>query len=99
MDLIEGIEMIKLLFLMLLLFSQSVMSDCVCRCVNGEVTPLCSNTLDLKPICSPQICPIVPPSIQPITPPTIPPIGTTGCQNQQVFNPYTHQYEWKLICR
>ncbi len=89
----------KLFIFILLIFSQSISANCVCRCVNGEVVPLCSSSIDLKPICSPQICPLVPPSIQPITPPTIPPIGTKNCVNKQVLNPYTNSYEWKLICQ
>ena len=52
-------------------------ANCVCRCVNGSVQALCSSSIDLPPICAPQICPITPPSIAPIQAPSIPPIGTT----------------------
>lgn len=72
---------------------------CVCRCVNGSVQVLCSNSIDLPPICAPQICPITPPSIAPIQTPTIPPIGTTQCRQAQVFNPRTGQHEWREVCR
>ena len=88
----------KFFILLLLTISQNVMADCVCSCINGKVTPICSNAIDLTPICAPQVCPIAPPSIQPIDPPTVPPIGTKSCTNMQVFNAYTKQYEWKLIC-
>ena len=71
---------------------------CVCRCVNGEVVPICDNPLDIPPICPPAICPPPPPSIRPIEPPTIPPIGTSNCRHEQVLNPHTGRYEWKLIC-
>jgi hypothetical protein len=88
-----------LLFSFLFLISTNSFGNCVCRCVNGEMTPLCSNSLDLPPICPPTICPIVPPSIQPISPLYIPPIGTSQCQNKQILNQRTGQYEWRLICQ
>jgi hypothetical protein len=72
---------------------------CSCHCVNGQVQALCTSPMDIQPICSPTICPIVPPSIRPIETPRLPPIGTTQCSNQQVYNPYTRQYEWKQLCR
>jgi hypothetical protein len=56
-------------------FASDAFAGCVCRCVNGSVQAICSSTLDIQPICAPQICPIVPPSIAPIQTPTIPPIG------------------------
>jgi hypothetical protein len=74
-------------------------AECVCRCVSGEVRALCSSTLDLQPICPPQICPIVPPSIAPIQAPTLPPLGAKGCRQMQVLNPRTGQYEWQMICK
>jgi hypothetical protein len=77
----------------------NVSASCVCRCVNGQMVPLCSSTIEIPPICPPTICGIVPPSIQPIPRPMIPPIGTTSCAPQQVMNPYTRQYEWRTICR
>lgn len=82
-----------------MIFSQIAWGNCVCRCVNGEVVPICSNSMDMPPMCNMQMCPITPPSIKPIDPITMPPMGTTGCTNKQVLNPYTHQYEWKLICQ
>jgi len=91
----------KKLFLLALLgfsFSGAANAGCVCRCVNGEVRPLCSSSMDLPPICSPSICPITPPSIAPITAPSLPPLGTTNCTQQQVLNPRTNQYEWKKVC-
>lgn len=72
---------------------------CVCRCVNGEVRALCSSSLDLEPICSPELCPLVPPSIEPLRAPTLPPLGTDNCSQKQVLNPITAQYEWRTVCR
>lgn len=72
---------------------------CVCRCVNGDVQPICTSATDLPPICSPRVCPITPPSIAPIGPVVVPPVGTSSCRNEQVLNPITGRYEWKLVCR
>lgn len=88
-----------LLLAPLLLLSPVAEAACVCRCVNGEVKPICEKAIDLPPICSPTICPIVPPRIEPIQRPQIPPIGTKECRQQQVLNPYTRQYEWKTVCQ
>lgn len=74
-------------------------ASCVCKCVNGEVEPICSSSTELPPICSPRVCPITPPSVVPINPPTIPPIGTSNCGMEQVYNDSSYRYEWKQICR
>ena len=76
-----------------------VKADCVCTCVNGEVTALCSSSLDIAPICAPRICPLTPPSIAPIQSPKISPLGTTSCRQMQVLNAYTLRYEWKRVCQ
>jgi hypothetical protein len=73
-------------------------ASCVCRCVDGEVQPLCDSSIDLPPICTPTICSIVPPSIAPIQPSGIPPLGTSSCTSRQVLNPATNRYEWRSIC-
>ena len=62
------------------------LATCVCRCVDGEMVPICTSSIDLPPICPPTICPLVPPSIQPIQPPVVPPIGTTRCEQKQVWS-------------
>lgn len=83
----------------LLILNLDANASCVCRCVNGEMKPICQSSLDLPPICPPSICPLTPPSIAPLQPPTIPPLGTRNCTQQQVFNPLSGKYEWKTICR
>ena len=73
-------------------------ASCVCRCVDGEMTPICTSSIDIRPLCPPTICPLVPPSIQPIQPPVIPPIGTTRCEQKQVWSEAQHRYVWREIC-
>lgn len=86
------------LAIFVLLFSSAAFADCICQCVNGEVQSICSSSIDLPPICAPRVCPIVPPAVHPIDPPVIPPIGTNKCESKQVWNQYTEQHEWRLIC-
>lgn len=91
---------IRLAFgLALIAASQWASAACVCRCVNGEVKTLCESSIDLPPICAPQVCAIVPPSVAPIPAPRLPPIGTSACREVQVLNPATGQYEWKTVCK
>lgn len=73
-------------------------ASCVCRCVDGENVPVCTNALDIPPICPPKVCPLVPPSIQPIQPPVIPPIGTTRCEQKQVWSEVKQRYVWREVC-
>ena len=77
----------------------SAQAGCVCRCVNGVVQPICTNALDITPICAPTVCPITPPSITPIPAPRVPPIGTSSCRMAQVYNQRTTQYEWRELCQ
>ena len=81
-----------------LLASSNAVAVCQCVCVNGEMQALCTNSLDIEPICPPAICPIAPAAIQPIQPLTLPPLGTSECEQEQVYNAYTGQYEWKTVC-
>ena len=74
------------------------LASCVCRCVDGEVVPICTSSLEIPPICPPRICPIVPPAIPPIQPPVIPPVGTTRCEQRQVWSETRQQYVWREIC-
>jgi hypothetical protein len=72
---------------------------CICRCVDGEMQPLCETTLEIPPACPPAICNIPPPAVRPIPAPAVPPIGTGECLPRQVQNPVTGTYEWRTLCR
>jgi hypothetical protein len=67
------------------ILSTNAYATCICRCVGGEMQPICSNAIEIRPICPPTICQIVPPSIPPIAAPVVPPVGTTTCGPQQVL--------------
>lgn len=72
---------------------------CECKCVNGEMQPLCERASDMPPVCPQRACPIVRPSTGPT--PSLqpaPPFGTTECSPAQVYNPRTGKYEWKPVC-
>ena len=83
----------------LVLASHAAHAACSCRCVNGSPQALCSNALEIRPICAPQVCAIAPPSVAPIQRPTLPPVGTSTCTQKQVLNPFSNRYEWKTVCR
>lgn len=91
-------EKLTLLLFTILLVSNAANATCVCSCVNGQNIPICSNSIDIRPLCPLKMCPIVPPSIAPINIPRIPPIGTSQCKQAQVYNNYTGKYEWKQLC-
>jgi hypothetical protein len=76
----------------------SAEASCVCRCVDGQMQPLCSSSIDLPPICPMTNCALPPPSIAPIQPAQLPPLGTSQCSQRQVLNPATRRYEWRSIC-
>ena len=71
---------------------------CRCVCMDGQVQAVCSNSLEIQPICAPRICPIETPSIAPIQTPRVPPIGTNRCVQKNVYNDSTGRYEWKEVC-
>jgi hypothetical protein len=73
-------------------------ADCYCACVNGIARPLCSNSLDIPPLCGAQLCPLPPPSIAPIPTPQVPPIGTSRCVPQQVYDYAIRRYVWREVC-
>ena len=87
-----------LVLMLALIAAAPARADCVCRCVDGQMQPLCSNSIDIPPVCMPTVCGIVPPSIAPIDMPKIPPIGTSQCSQRQVQNPATGRYEWRRVC-
>ena len=71
---------------------------CTCQCVNGEMQPLCSSSIDLVPICPPTICPLAMPSIAPLAPLTLPPLGTTSCRMAQVCDAFGN-CRWQQVCQ
>lgn len=71
---------------------------CTCQCVNGSMQPLCDSAIGIPPICPQVVCPIGMPGIAPIQSPVIPPIGTSGCRQAQVCDPYGN-CRFQSVCR
>ncbi len=78
-----------------------VEAACSCQCVDGANRPVCTSPLDINV----QICPTgtckpttgVPhPSV---SHPSLDPVGASSCQQQQVLNTRTQQYEQQRLCR
>jgi hypothetical protein len=90
---------LSIVLLMCLFTSGIAWAECSCVCMNGENQPLCTNTLEIAPICPPVICPIENLSIAPIASPDVPPVGTQECKMEQVYNEHSQQYEWIQVCR
>lgn len=88
-----------LLFAAALLATSAAQAECACRCVNGEVRPICTSAMDLPPLCAPTLCPLTPPSLAPLQPMQLPPLGTQSCRQVQVLNPRTGQYQWRTVCQ
>jgi hypothetical protein len=81
-----------------LLLTAESRASCACRCVDGEMQPLCDSSIGVPPVCPVTVCAIVPPSVKPFQPLGILPTGTSKCSQRQVLNPATRQYEWRSIC-
>jgi hypothetical protein len=73
--------------------------SCACQCVDGEMQPLCTSSIDVPPICAMTVCSLAPPSVAPIQPMPLPPLGTSECAQHQVFNPAIRRYEWRTVCQ
>jgi hypothetical protein len=80
----------------LMALANSAQAACVCRCVDGQMQPICSSTLDIAPMCM-GICGAPPPSIAPIAPLGLPPLGTTDCRMAQVCSPFAG-CRWQRVC-
>ena len=87
-----------LAIMFVLSFAAQGHAACVCRCVDGKMQPLCSSFTDIAPICPATVCMIAPAAVAPIKPERIRPPGTFQCEQQQVLNPHTQQYEWHRLC-
>ena len=83
----------------LMLAANFAHAGCTCTCVDGEVKALCTNKLELPPLCAPRMCPTPPPQLKPLDQPQLPPLGTKACTNEQVLNPVTNKYEWRRVCK
>jgi hypothetical protein len=79
-------------------FAKLVFADCYCACMNGINQPFCSSSIDIAPICSPRVCPIESPSIKPLPSLNFPPLGTTSCEQEQVYDDYEGRYVWREVC-
>ncbi|MBV8393710.1 MAG: hypothetical protein JOY81_11065 [Alphaproteobacteria bacterium] len=84
--------------LVLSLVAVDAFADCSCRCVNGQSQPVCSSTLDIRPICSQQNCPVTP-SMEPVQPLDHSVGGTAMCDSIEVFNRRTGRWETRPVCR
>jgi hypothetical protein len=90
--------LIPILAVLASLMTADAWAACVCRCVDGQMQPLCESSIDLPPVCPATLCALPLPLSKPIEPPALPPLGTKKCSPRQVQNPDTGQYEWRDLC-
>ena len=83
---------------LLFMIASQAQADCICECVNGQMQPLCSSSIDLPPICPPTICPLDTPSIAPLPSLRLPPLGATSCRPARVCDPFGN-CRWQEVCR
>jgi hypothetical protein len=88
---IRGLAPLFLALIAAVTMGATAQAGCACMCVDGNVVPACSSTLDIPPICPMRTC----------TQPTVrPPLGITSrraCADTQVCDQYGH-CEWKPVC-
>lgn len=88
-----------LLFAALFVASAAADASCACRCVDGQVRPICTSSMEIPPICPMAICPAPSLSMQPLPSLSMPPLGTQNCRQVQVLNPLTQRQEWRTVCQ
>ncbi len=78
-------------------FGQSSLAHaaCTCKCVLGNVVPVCDSAMDIRPFCAPRMCPVVDPN-KPIPQPKLG--AAPECTQERVWNPYTAEYDWRAKC-
>ena len=77
--------------------NKEAQAACTCECVNGQKVPLCSSSIDIRPMCM-GLCPLTPPNLAPLPSLNLPPLGTKKCTYMQVYDPMTKRYEWENVC-
>lgn len=92
------IKVVAIVMLAFLGYVGTAQADCVCRCVNGKVQPLCQNSLDVPTVCLPTLCPPDVPLIAPRSAPSIPPIGAKSCRQARICDKHG-DCRWRKVCR
>ena len=81
-------------------FVGTALADCVCQCVNGEVAAICTGNIAVQPQCAPRSCPAPSASLSMARNLQVSSQGGgSDCAPQQVMDPVSGKYEWKVLCR
>jgi hypothetical protein len=87
-------NLLRLALILLFLIAPSVASaECVCRCFEGKMKPICSRLDETRPRCPDAVCPINVP-VEIIQDPNKP----LECVKRKTLNPFTNTVEMKTIC-
>lgn len=88
------------IFLFSLASAGSALADCTCQCVNGELAAICSGNINVQPTCAPRSCPAPTASSSMARNLQVSSQGGgSDCAPQQVMDPISGKYEWKVLCR
>lgn len=83
-------------FWLLAAFFDPARAECICACVDGTNSAICSTDSELPPACAPELCPTVNYEIAPVDPDIIEPAGTQQCIMRQVEE--NGRYVWRSLC-
>lgn len=84
-----------------LLIAGSAYGRCDCTCIDGQMVPACTSSLEVPPLCTQQYC-SVQPSISPIGPidsQVDNPVSKGVCETVLTTNPRTGRLQPRQVCR
>jgi hypothetical protein len=71
---------------------------CTCRCVDGQMQPVCDDGINWPMVCRPTVCRPPKPSVVPVIPPNLLPLGGSVCKQAQVCDT-SGKCTWEQVCR
>jgi hypothetical protein len=89
---VRGLAPLILALIAAMMTAAAAHAGCACVCLDGNVVPSCSSSLDIPPICPMRTC------TQPTVRPPLPIGARRACADTQVCDQYGH-CEWKPVCQ
>ena len=83
---------------LLLIGGNAAKADCTCRCVDGQMQPVCDSGINPPKVCPPTVCRPPKPSVAPVIPSNVLPLGGSECKQAQVCDA-SGECTWEQVCR
>lgn len=83
---------------LLLIGGSAAEAACTCRCVDGQMQPVCDSGINPPQVCSPTVCRPPKPSVAPVIPPNVLLLGGSECKQAQVCD-RSGKCTWEQVCR